>query len=301
MSTYDIIGDIHGRSDELKELLDELGYEQIDGIYQHPEGRQAIFIGDFINKGPDSRGVIDIVRPMVESGHAQAILGNHEFSAIVISMLQGIDGMSLPQNGFLDDYEFGSDEYNDVVDWFKTLPVYLDLEDFRVVHACWDDEAVDVLDRYLEEDHSLGKRAIEAYQDEDREFLNALRALIIGPFYKLDDEMLYEDFNGRTTQYARILWWASPQAPIEEQIDLQGKPLEPDWQKKLEMREKLKMDFMKSSKPTFIGHYYLPGPAYELSVDVTGVDFRDQVTAYRWNGAGAGTQNEFVEISAKPL
>lgn len=307
MSKYDLIGDIHGRPEELKALLDELGYKILDGVYSHPEGRQAIFIGDFVNKGPDSKGVIEIIRPMVESGNAQAIIGNHELNVIAMGTKKPDGEPIIPHSeiplkvnaGFIKDYPLGSDEYEDIVNWFKSLPVYIDLPDFRVVHACWDDEQIEVLDRYLEDDNSLGDKAMGAYRNMDQDFLQAMRAVIIGPFYRLDDDMIFEDFNGKSTQYARILWW-SPSGTPDEVIDFQGRPLDEDTSSKLAMKEKLKMDFMKSSKPTFIGHYYLPGPARELSNDIIGLDFREQVTAYRWNGPKEEGQNEFVVISAKP-
>src|SRR5690554_2345607 len=78
---YDIIGDIHGYNTELKRLLTLLGYAVMDGVWQHPE-RKAVFVGDFVSRGPDSLGVMKIVRGMVENGTGYAILGNHELNVI---------------------------------------------------------------------------------------------------------------------------------------------------------------------------------------------------------------------------
>ncbi len=72
--TYDAIGDIHGCADELHELLAKLGY--VDGI--HPDGRQAVFLGDLVDRGPDSPGVIKTVMRMVHLGSALVVRGNHE-------------------------------------------------------------------------------------------------------------------------------------------------------------------------------------------------------------------------------
>jgi polynucleotide kinase-phosphatase len=71
---FDIIGDIHGCSSELETLLAELGYE--DGV--HPEGRTAVFVGDLVDRGPDSPGVLRRVMGMVRSGTALCVPGNHE-------------------------------------------------------------------------------------------------------------------------------------------------------------------------------------------------------------------------------
>ncbi|KOV77846.1 MULTISPECIES: polynucleotide kinase-phosphatase [unclassified Streptomyces] len=71
---FDIIGDIHGCSAELEALLDKLGYA--DGV--HPEGRTAVFVGDLVDRGPDSPGVLRRVMSMVKSGNALCVPGNHE-------------------------------------------------------------------------------------------------------------------------------------------------------------------------------------------------------------------------------
>ncbi|NNJ05464.1 polynucleotide kinase-phosphatase [Streptomyces sp. PKU-MA01144] len=71
---FDIVGDIHGCSSELETLLGRLGY--VDGA--HPEGRTAVFVGDLVDRGPDSPGVLRRVMGMVASGNALCVPGNHE-------------------------------------------------------------------------------------------------------------------------------------------------------------------------------------------------------------------------------
>lgn len=71
---FDIVGDIHGCASELDSLLGKLGY--VDGV--HPEGRTAVFVGDLVDRGPDSPGVLRRVMSMVGSGDALCVPGNHE-------------------------------------------------------------------------------------------------------------------------------------------------------------------------------------------------------------------------------
>ncbi|MFD6970203.1 polynucleotide kinase-phosphatase [Streptomyces sp. NPDC059949] len=71
---FDIVGDIHGCASELETLLAKLGYA--DGV--HPEGRTAVFVGDLVDRGPDSPGVLRRVMGMVRSGNALCVPGNHE-------------------------------------------------------------------------------------------------------------------------------------------------------------------------------------------------------------------------------
>lgn len=84
---FDIIGDIHGCYDETVELLKKLGYgfepvSEEAGNYglsiQHPEGRQAIFVGDLVDRGPASPAVLKLVMSMVHSGSAHCVPGNHD-------------------------------------------------------------------------------------------------------------------------------------------------------------------------------------------------------------------------------
>ncbi|WP_405620361.1 polynucleotide kinase-phosphatase [Streptomyces sp. NBC_00076] len=71
---FDIVGDIHGCASELELLLGKLGY--VDGV--HPQGRTAVFVGDLVDRGPDSPGVLRRVMSMVASGNALCVPGNHE-------------------------------------------------------------------------------------------------------------------------------------------------------------------------------------------------------------------------------
>ncbi|MGW2403903.1 polynucleotide kinase-phosphatase [Streptomyces sp. NPDC001739] len=81
---FDIIGDIHGCRSELETLLGRLGYVLVrDGLGRavdaaHPQGRTAVFVGDLVDRGPDSPGVLRLVMGMVAAGHALCVPGNHE-------------------------------------------------------------------------------------------------------------------------------------------------------------------------------------------------------------------------------
>ena len=72
----DLIGDIHGHADVLDRLLEALGYRRIDGVPRHPT-RTAVFLGDYIDRGPDIRRTLETVRAMVERDDAIAIRDSH--------------------------------------------------------------------------------------------------------------------------------------------------------------------------------------------------------------------------------
>ncbi len=88
---FDIIGDIHGCYDELKMLLEKLGYiiEKAEGASEsckyrvtHPEGRKALFLGDLVDRGPGITEVLKLVMSMVKSGVALCVPGNHDIKLL---------------------------------------------------------------------------------------------------------------------------------------------------------------------------------------------------------------------------
>ena len=95
---FDIIGDIHGCFDEARELLDKLGYAVSEtplesGIrysVRPPDGRKAVFVGDLVDRGPDSPGVLRLVMDMVDDGIAICVPGNHE-----IKLLKKLSGKNV--------------------------------------------------------------------------------------------------------------------------------------------------------------------------------------------------------------
>lgn len=175
---YDIIGDIHGCANTLARLLDQMGYRKINGVYQHPR-RQAIFIGDIIDRGPRIREALHLVRDMVEHGSARIVMGNHEYNAL------GYCTRARPGSGktflrehnarhdrlireTLEQFEAHPYEWNEFLEWFYTIPLFIDDEDFRVVHACWDG---DLIEKFKQ---SQGGACI------DEDFLHASAAIEIG-------------------------------------------------------------------------------------------------------------------------
>jgi protein phosphatase len=76
---FDLIGDVHGCADELEELLGTLGYApDAAGVWRHPEGRKAVFLGDLVDRGPRVPDVLRIAMGMVKAGSALCVPGNHD-------------------------------------------------------------------------------------------------------------------------------------------------------------------------------------------------------------------------------
>ncbi|UCF56884.1 MAG: serine/threonine protein phosphatase, partial [Deltaproteobacteria bacterium] len=130
-----IVGDIHGCLDVLKRLMDK--------IHWRPDEDRLIFLGDYIDRGADSRGVVDYVMEISkESSLVQCLLGNHE--NILLDFLSTGDPRLLLINGgitTLESYQVANERGDepliprDHVAFFQKLLLYIELDDCYVVHA----------------------------------------------------------------------------------------------------------------------------------------------------------------------
>ena len=131
---FDIIGDIHGCYDELVMLLEKLGYiKNESGIYCHPFGRQAAFLGDLCDRGTKNTEVLRLVMDMVKSGNAIAVPGNHD-----VKLLKYLRGKSVQKTHGLDITvsqldAAGEDFRNEVTSFLDGLVSHYVLDDGKLV------------------------------------------------------------------------------------------------------------------------------------------------------------------------
>ncbi len=153
---FDFIGDVHGHADKLEELLVKLGYTSNDNVYAHPQ-RKAFFVGDYIDRGPKIKKTLKIVQSMVDSENAIALMGNHEYNAICFHAKKNSGGhlrdhsiKNIIQHfETLKQFQNRQDDYEDYLDWFKTLPLFYEDSSFRAVHAAWDKESIRFLRQHM--------------------------------------------------------------------------------------------------------------------------------------------------------
>jgi predicted MPP superfamily phosphohydrolase len=159
----DFIGDIHAYADALKRLLSKMDYEEVNGVWQHST-RKVVFIGDYIDRGPAIRETLRIVRSMVENDKAIALMGNHEYNALAYnyrlpdgSYLRSHNSKHYKQHqATIDQFEEYPQEWKSYIEWFYSLPLFIDNPEFRAVHACWDSEQI----KWLKE-HGFYRMTIE--------------------------------------------------------------------------------------------------------------------------------------------
>jgi len=134
---FDIIGDVHGCYAELTELLGELGYEiDADGVtVTPPEGRQAVFVGDYGDRGPDTPRVLRLVMAMAAAGTAICLPGNHDIK--LVRKLKGRDVQITHGLGeTLEQLQAQPAEFHERVrDFLEGLVSHVVLDDGRLVVA----------------------------------------------------------------------------------------------------------------------------------------------------------------------
>jgi calcineurin-like phosphoesterase family protein len=300
---FDLIGDVHGYADKLRALLHQLGYEIKGGIYRHPD-RQVIFLGDYIDRGPHIGETLQVVRTMVQGGSAIALMGNHEFNAIGYHT-RGSDGEPLRSHSkrhnkqheaTLAYFQLFPDEKDEILAWFLSLPLFIDLGDLRAVHATWDDQSIDALGQ----SRLLSKSVLVEAFTKGHPIGEAVARLLKGRELPLPKGNSYVDKDGFERREIRTKWWleltdhltyreaAFPEAsaPIDVRLSLMS-PLP---------------GYPSNGPPVFCGHYWqAPDDVLRvLSPNVACLDYSvgrgGKLVAYRWSGERTLRSENFVAV-----
>lgn len=292
----DIIGDIHGHSKELINLLEKLGYKKQGNTYTHQE-RTVLFLGDYIDRGKEQKEVISIVRNMVDSGFATALIGNHEYNAILFGTF--INGEFMRKHtehnihqhkAFLDSFKYDSKNYYDTLSWFKTLPLFLDTPNFNAVHAAWIEDDINFLkqcnDIYCNNNYNnilLNNDFLHLISKKEREY-HAIENILKGPEISLPKDIKYKDTYGIERNKTRLNWFCniSKNTYQDRALSLPDGVILPD----LELKNNLSLYTLK--KPVFLGHYWMNGfpkiqNEYAACLDFS-VAKEGKLVAYRFNG-----------------
>lgn len=300
---YDIIGDVHGYADQLKNLLKKMDYQLVDGVYIHTT-RKAIFVGDLINRGPKIRETLNLVRKMVESGSAYAIIGNHEMYAILY-YLRDIEGKyykkripkyQLQINQTLEEFAPYKEEFKSHLKWLRTLPMFLDLGDIRVIHACWNDENVQMLRDTITEP-KLTKTLLREIALNGTKFSESFWQSCKGIDFQLPKNLLVFDDDGRPHRSFRMKWWEDPIGKTFKDISAEGRFELPAYTIPKEILQ-YRTPYPEDAPIVFFGHYSLVEGFGILKENVccvdSGVSRTGRLLAYRWNGEKKLDQLNFV-------
>jgi hypothetical protein len=292
---YDLIGDIHGCGETLIELLEQLGYSKRNGVYQHPR-RKAIFVGDLVDRGPNIRLACHLVRDMVENGHAEMTMGNHEYNLLTY-LAPAPAGMRQPYlrehthrntrivEQTLEQFANYQQELDEFLDWFLERPLYLDFDHFRVVHACWDQGMIDeFVARYG--GNQLQRSMLVESVDTSTFLYDFLDRTLRGTSLKLPDGRTMTAKDGFIRQFFRTKFWEEEPRHYNDVI-FQPDPLPEDLQYRLlsDSEKRQLLFYSPNEKPLFIGHYWMSGIPAPLGNNIACLDYSavkyGRLVAYR--------------------
>lgn len=306
---YDIIGDIHGHAGKLESLLARMGYSDRSGSYRHASRRKVVFLGDYVDRGPEIPRVLEIVRSMVDAGHALAIMGNHELNALCFHVEdKACPGRYLRPRSAKNQNQIrrtleqlsGPGQLESWLAWFRSLPLWLDLDGIRAVHACWDDNSVKALDGALRGGgltDSFLNQAIDNSGDDLRGLPLHLETVLKGKEARLPKGVSFTDREGHVRHEMRTRWYLDPDGHTYASYALQSDPLDCE----LPLGDEVlttAAPYHADSKPVFVGHYWLWADRPEpLANNVACLDYsvaKDGfLCAYRWDGERRLSRDKF--------
>ena len=318
---YDLIGDIHGHASELKALLRLLGYQELGGAWRHPE-HAALFVGDFIDRGPEQVETVMTVRRMLDAGSARAVMGNHELNAIAWftpdpdqsgeflrphSSKEYGDGNRRQHAAFLAEVEHRPDLHRELIEWFYTLPLWLDLGTLRLVHACWHPAALEHLAPLVSPGNLLPaallpsavRKPAEANAEGSRAVttFKAVEWLTKGIEVTLPSPHIFVDKDGKERDQVLVRWW-EPSALTFRQGSIAPDELRaalPD----LALPDHARI-YQPPGSPVFFGHYWLTGTPAPLSAVAACLDYSvaqgGRLCAYRFDGEPTLEASRFFSV-----
>ena len=289
----DFIGDIHGHAEKLEELLKKLGYSNKKGPYAHPE-RKVVFVGDYIDRGPHIYKTLEIVKGMVDGGNAIALMGNHEYNAICFHYQEKEGGhlrKHLIKNIIqhyqtLQQFQNKQEEYEAYLEWFKNLPLFYETEQFRAVHACWDNNNIKFLRTVLKDDR-LNEELIIQSVEKGTPLYTALNNILKGKEIKMPAGLHFTDKDGTARTEIRIKWWEDPTKSNYKRISVE--PIRNLPEIPIAIQDLKNTDFYtENNKPVFFGHYWLKGNPALYRNNICCLDYSiakgGHLVAYRFDG-----------------
>jgi hypothetical protein len=308
---FDIIGDVHGCASALENLLQKMGYHQTPQGYQFKDtlnARQVIFVGDLVDRGSEIRRTLSIVKAMCDNGSAQVVMGNHEFNAIAYHTPHNDDFLR-PRNErsnkqiekTLEAFKHDEEEWQFYLAWFRTLPLFIEFESFRVVHACWDNHLISEYWQNFQTNLLLPEFMVVPFEQQAL-LLKAVDRLTKGLSLSIPEGQLIKGRDGFYRKSFRVDFW-SESINVYDDIVFQPDPI-PDEHRIKNVsdidRDKL-VYYAPHEKPLFVGHYWLSGVPALVKSNIACLDYsavnQGKLVAYRYNVNDLGLSNHnFVYV-----
>ena len=304
----DLIGDIHGHAAALDRLLDALGYDRIDGVPRHPS-RTAVFLGDYVDRGPEIRRTLETVRAMVDRGDAIALMGNHEYNAIAWFTPRP-DKPDTPcrrhtpvrQQLFDTTLQSLGDATPEWIEWMRRLPMWLESDRLRAVHAGWCGRSVRFLAELTAPHRGvLAEPAMQTTCEPGTEAFRAVERVLKGHEIALPEGMQLTDPEGSPRRHIRSKWFESPIGRTYRDHAMTADPKFPEVKITADTPGADFVPYGREERPIFVGHYWMQGDTpTRLANNVACLDWSvargGPIVAYRFDGESEVDDRRFVAV-----
>ena len=275
-------------------------------------GRQAIFVGDLVDRGSQQLETLAIVRNMVEAGTALITLGNHEFNAVAYATAKEGGGHLRerePKNdeqheAFIAAVGLDSSLHRELVDWFKTIPLWLELDGLRVIHACWSEPDLAFVRQHVSALNSLTDELVVDASTETHQAYASVETLVKGPEVPLPYCMSFDDKGGHRRRDVRLRWWDNSAtrwnrllAPGTAIFDADGQRVDSLPDEPIPANVSRQYD---GDVPVIFGHYWFKEPLVVENTKALCVDYSagagGPLVAYRFDGESELTADHLVSF-----
>lgn len=287
----DFIGDIHGYYKSMTKLLLKLGYTKKDKIWQH-ENSKALFLGDFINKGPNSLKVLKHIKRMVDNQHAYAILGNHELYFLEYYYSKKHNRKTYLKQSQKHQIkkifkEFKSDkEIDKYAKWLSSLPFFYNFKTAYAVHAYWSNKNIQIITRRIR-NKTLKNRDIKEIFKQKSKFSKAVWQTTKGVEFRIPPQIIKENIEILQSNF-RIKWWENheektlKEISFDSRITLPNTPIKKKYVRNYEI-------YSSEFPPVFFGHYCLKKEHHLQRANICCLDSCKttkgrNIKSYRWSG-----------------
>lgn len=223
-----------------------------------------------------------MVKAMIEKGYAFAILGNHEINLIAFNTKSKKGNYYLRErtNSKLRQCHASLDlilkeNAKENMDFLKSLPLFVECNNFRAIHACWHKDSIKILKAVLTTDNTLTDDFFHLMYEEKSSLFDAMEKTLKGLELELPDKYAYLDKYGKKRTNCRYLWWDKNQ-DVESRIQI-------------DKNDNINHNYGKytDDKPVFFGHYWMSGTPRLTSNNAICLDFSvladNHLYAYRFD------------------
>ena len=289
---WGVIPDIHADMVLLETAIARLQDDKVENF---------AFLGDFIDAGKarstsDDRAVLNKVKNLINNGSARAVMGNHELNAILFHTF-GDDGLPLRDHSakncrqhqsFIKQIGVGTAEAAEWVEWFLSLPLWLEMNTFRLVHAYWGAKEIELISE-RRPDGRLKREDLPEVATQTTAFGKAVQTLVSGPEIALPEGLWFEDSGGNKRYDVRVAWWRT-HAKTWRDIGLSV--ADPEVLPQSACTGMLEETLYPESDPiVFCGHYKMRGDPKLESGNVLCLDYPQDPHCYKYARPQLDRQN----------